>query len=219
MRAFSRRAAVVLALGLAVAAVLHTPPVKRGAGRILVSLLERRLGGAASLESFDYRLWRGEFTIEGFEWTQEETSVRAREFRVAVSPKGLVDVQAIEPDIRITLRAAAGGEAPVLPAVLLGTRVSITNGAIHVERPDDHFRLELTAIEGSLVPEGARARAAFDAGAGLVRRGDKDLDFGPAQARLVIAPAEVEIERMRIERRASFVSLTGRLGPLSPLAA
>ncbi len=219
MRLFSRRVLAVLAVGLGLAVFLHTPPMKRAAGRILVSLLERRLGGTASLQAFDYRLWRGELRVMGFEWSSEEMAVRAREVLIRLSLSGPVEVQAMEPDLRITLSKTAGESSPMLPAAFLGVRLAIVNGAVRVEWPEESLLVELSAVDGSLVPEGGEARAALDAAAARVRSASRDVDFGPTRARVLIAPAQVRIEEARVAKEGSFVALSGTLGPLSPLTA
>ncbi len=219
MRAFSRRALVVLAIALVLAVALHTPPMKRTAGRILISLLERRLGGAASLEAIDYRLWRGELEIFGFEWSSGEVQVRARELLVTLSPWDAFAVRATEPDVRVTFSGSSGSEAPILPAAVFAGRVAIANGAVRIEWPTEGRLIELSAIEGTLVPEDGRARAELAAGAGRIRSGETDIAFGAARAQALLGPTEVQIDEARIERDGSFVSASGRLGPLSPLTA
>jgi outer membrane protein assembly complex protein YaeT len=222
MRVLFRRAFVVLALGLAFVVLLHTPPVKRAAGRFLISLLEGRLGGTASLQAIDYRLWRAELEIEGFEWRSPDVQgiyVKARELNLRISPRGAVDVRALEPFLQVTLSNSSGGEPPVIPAALLAARLTISNGVVWVEWPAEGTTLQLSAIEGSVAPEGARARAAIDAAAGSVVRGETRIDFGPARARALLGATDVQVDEVRVEKEGSWVTASGTLGPLSPLSA
>ncbi|HJS73178.1 MAG TPA: hypothetical protein VJ921_02740, partial [Vicinamibacteria bacterium] len=219
MRVVSRRALVLLALALALAALLHSPPVKRAAGGALISFLEGRLGGTGALEALDYRLWRGEVELAGFGWSSGEVQLRAPSLLVRWSPWTAIEVRATDPDLRVTLAGSSSGGSTAIPAVPLGARVTIANGTARIEWPEASTLVELSSIEGTLVPDGKGAQASIDAAAGRVRREDDEIDFGPARTRVRLSPAEVQIEELRVEKDDSFLNASGRLGPLSPLTA
>lgn len=223
MRVLARRFARLLALFLVASALLfvlvHTVPLKRAASRAAVALVERLLGGSAVFQAFDYRLWRGEIRVEGFSWSSDGAAVRAPEVLVLLSLRGPVEIRVTEPDVQITLSGPASDEGLALPAIVLGARLAITNGAVRLEWPQENRTLELASIEARLEPEGTFSRATLEAATGRLRDGEVDIGFGPARARLRLGPTEVQIDEARISKDDSFVTASGRLGPLSPLAA
>ena len=223
MRVLARRFARLLALLLVFSALLfvlvHTAPLKRAASRAAVALVERLIGGAAAFQVLDYRLWRGEVRVEGFSWTSDGVAVRAREVLVLLSLRGPVEVRVAEPDVQMTLSGPASGRDLALPATFLDTRLSIANGAFRVDWPQEDRTLELASIEASFDPEGGFSRATVEAATGRLRDGEVDLGFGPARARLRLGPTEVRVDEARLSKNGSFVTGSGRLGPLSPLAA
>ena len=224
MRALTRRFARLLAIFLIASALLfvlvHTAPLKRAASRAAVALVERYLGGEAAFQVFDYRLWRGEVRVEGFSWTSSGAAVRAREVLIHLSLRERpVEVHVAEPDIRITLSASASDKEVALPAIVLGARLSIANGAVRIEWPQENRTLELASIDAGLVPEEALSRATFEAASGRLRDGELDVGFGPARARLRLEATGIQIDEARISKGGSFVTASGRLAPLSPLGA
>ena len=200
---------------------MHTAPLKRAVSRAAVALVERALGGSAAFQTFDYRLWRGEIRIEGFSWTSEGVAVRAREVLLLLSLRGPVEARVTEPDVQITLPVPSGGGGLAIPALVHEARLAIRNGALRVEWPQENRALELASIEASLDPDGpgTLSQATVEAATGRLRDGELDVGFGPARARLGLGPTEVEIDEARISKDASFVTASGRLGPLSPFTA
>jgi len=219
MRAFARRFALLCLIFISAFALLHTPPVKRAVSRGALALLERFLGGAAEFQSFDYRLWRGEFRIEGLSWTNAGMDVRAREVLVLVSLRGPVEVRVVEPHIQMAVSGSAEAGELTLPSPLLETRLAIESGAVRIEWPEEGRTLKLTAIEGSLDPESVFSRATLEAAAGRFRDGTMDVPFGPARARLRLESSQIHIDEGYLAKDGSSVTATGRLGPFSPLAA
>jgi outer membrane protein insertion porin family len=229
MRVVARRFPRLLALGLAAAALLfllvHAPPLKRAASRMAVALLEKLAGGTAAFQTFDYRLWRGEIRIEGFSWSKEGAAVRAREVLVRFQFHEPLEVRVEEPDVRVVLSGppggagGAGGERPELPAIAFGVGLTIGNGSLRLEWPEENRALELSSIEAELRPAGTFSRATLEAISGRLRDQDLEIDFGPARASLRLGPTEVQIDEARLSKGGSFVTASGRVGPFSPLAA
>jgi outer membrane protein insertion porin family len=195
--------------------LLHTPPLKRAASRAALALLERFAGGSAAFRAFDYRLWRGEFRIEGLSWTKDGVAVEAREVIALLSLRGLLAVRVLEPDVRIEFADAGGGGVPEIPAILLETRIALENGTVRLEWPRENRLLELASFDATL----ESARVDFEAATGRIHQGEGALEFGPARARLRLGRTEVQIEEARIVKDGSFVAASGTLRPLSPLGA
>ncbi|HEY7697926.1 MAG TPA: hypothetical protein VIE88_05885, partial [Vicinamibacteria bacterium] len=184
-----------------------------------LALLQRFLGGEAAFQSFDYRLWRGEIRVEGLAWTREQASVRAREVVLRFSLERPLDVRIEEPDVRVVLTGGAPGrEVAALPASALAVALTIGNGSLRLEWPEEDRALEIASIDAELRPEGKSSRATVAATSGRLRDGALDIDFGPARANLLLGPTEIQIEEARLSKGASFVAASGKLGPLSPLA-
>ncbi|HEY7697603.1 MAG TPA: hypothetical protein VIE88_04265, partial [Vicinamibacteria bacterium] len=222
MRVFARRSLRLLVLVLAAAVLLlvlvHTPPGKRAASRIAVALLEKVAGGRAAFQPFDYRLWRGELRIEEFSWTRAGVEVRAREVLIRYVPNQPLAVRVAEPDVRVVFSGAPGGEGTALPKALLRVALTLTNGSLRLEWPDEDRSLDLASIEAELRPEGERSRATLGASSGRFRNRELELDFGRSDGSLRLAPTEIAIDEARVEKGDSFVAASGRIGPLSPLA-
>jgi outer membrane protein assembly complex protein YaeT len=224
MRGFARRLgrllAIVLALSALAVVLIHTPPVKRAAGRAAVALLERSLGGTASLEDLDYRLWRGEIGARGLRWSSDGISIEAREIRIEAALRGLSALRLVEPNVHI---AFAGGTGPsgavAIPALALQTRIEASNGSVRLEWPAEGRVLELSSVEASLIPEGASSQVSLQAATGRLREGDFDFDFGPARARLDLRAKEAVLEEARLEKEGSSIAAQGTVGPFSPLTA
>ncbi len=228
MRFVARRFPRLLALGLAAAALLfllfllvHAPPLKRAASRMAVALLEKLAGGMAAFQTFDYRLWRGEIRIEGLSWSEEGAAVRAREVLVRFQFHEPLEVRVEEPDVRVVLSGPGGSgrERSAIPAFALGVGLTVGNGSLRLEWPEENRSLELSSIEAELAPEGAFSRATLEAMSGRLRDQDLEIDFGPARASLRLGPTEIQIDEARLSKDGSFVTASGRLGPLSPLVA
>ncbi len=218
-RSFARLLSLLLLAAILLFALVHTPPVKNLASQRLLAALERSLGGSATLRSLDYRLWRGEIRAEGLSWTREGTRVSVRQVLVLLSLRGPLAVRVAEPDVQVDFSPGADGGDFALPAALLGAELEVAKGRMRLEWPEEMRVLELTEIEASLAPEGAFSRASLDAASGRFRNGNVEVGFGPALARLRLGPREVEIDEARLSKDGSFVTASGKLGPLSPLSA
>ncbi|HEY7817102.1 MAG TPA: hypothetical protein VIG29_02705, partial [Vicinamibacteria bacterium] len=204
----------------ALAAVLiHTPPAKKAAGRAAVALVERSLGGTASLDGLDYRLWRGEIGAHGLRWSSEGTSIEARELRIQLALRGPSALRMVEPIVHVEFSGTGPGGAVAVPALALQTRFEIANGFLQLEWPNEGRILELSSVEASLVPEGAGSHVSLQAAAGRLRERDLDFEFGPTRARVDLRAKEAILEEARVEKEGSSISARGTVGPFSPLTA
>jgi len=208
MGAFTNRRWIVRAIVFLVivlvgsVVILHTPWGKEQVRRVVVSVVETRLGGTLSIAELDYRLWRGEVRVRGIAWTSASRTMSgsAREVAIGlpVGRTGTIEVHAPE------LRVAASGKSETmtlesLPPWWFDFGWTVEEGRLALEGEDRS--LDIEAIDAELDP----ADGFWD---GLVSFGKAELDaleLGSAQAHVRIGPASAELTEVRVEGESSWV--------------
>ncbi len=146
--------------------------------------------------------------------------MRARELLVTLSPWDVFAVRATEPDVRVTFSGSSGNEAPLLPAVVFARRVAIANGAVRIEWPNGGTAPRALRNRRHARP-GARKRARRARGGSGPRSQRRDRRRFRSLARAGASRPDGSPDRRGADRARtdSFVTASGRLGPLSPLTA
>jgi len=218
-RAFLKAVALLVAGVVLVGFLLHTSAAKNAVRRFLVTSLEERLGGSASVDRLDYRLWLGEVRAVGVRWTSadESISIRLEELfsRLRRGSGTLARLQS--PEVRFRDR---GGETEAedspgvrLPAWLFTVAVTVTDGRVLTDDVEaEGIDLRADPVDGSWEGRLTTRRVVLPWSEGA-------LDIDSVEAGLRVGPTSAEVTESRIEMGTSRVTGTVRIDSYSPIVA
>ncbi len=209
----------IAALAL-VFSLLHTSWVQNFARRAIEGWVVSKLGGTASLEGLDYRLWRGEAVLRGLSLEPKAPFflvVPTTTFRWV--PWSGATLQVAGPNLIVIERTESSDSnvvetaSPALPALL--SRLEIRNGSVQVGSGDGEAWLELSSIDVDLDHRTDSYEGRFQAAKGRVG----EVPLGPMTADFQGGRDRVDFEKVRIEKDSSHIQATVSITSLSPLVA
>ncbi|HSF17864.1 MAG TPA: hypothetical protein VLK65_20155 [Vicinamibacteria bacterium] len=189
----------------------HSGPAKGGARALLTWALGRLSGGEATLETLDYRLWRGEVGLSGLELASREGAYRfgARHVGLQVTGFPRFSLQIQEPTLSIhSLTDGSVGAADAAP--LAGLRyvdaLRVEQGTVELF---DSMRFE--NVEADLLEVAEGHRLVIHTGTGRVRVSDADVDTGPLDADAILTTETIRVVSASLHKDASFVRAEGEV--------
>ncbi len=211
----------IAALALAFS-LLHTSWTRNLTRRAIEKWVVSKLGGTASLEELDYRLWRGEVVLRGLSLepdAQLSVSVPTTTFRwtpwsgatLQVTGPSLIVVQRDETLDSNIVEVAL----PVPPALL--SRLEIREGSVQVGAPNVDAWLELRSIDVDVDLDHRTGSYEGRLQAATGRVGE--IPFGPMTAHFRGGPDRIDFKEARIEKASSYVHATASITSVSPLVA
>lgn len=218
-RAFLKAAGFLVVGALLVGFLVHTSAAKNAVRRFLVTSLEGRLGGSASVDRLEYRLWLGEVRAMGVQWTaaNESISIRLEELYATLRLGSGTLVRLQSPEVRFRDR---GGETVAedspgvrLPAWLFAVAVTMTDGRILA---DD---IEAEGVDVRVDPVDGSWEGRLTTRRVVLPWSEDAVDIDSAEARFRMGPTSAEVTESRIEMGTSRVTGTVRIDSYSPVVA
>ena len=136
----AKRGLLLLAAPILLFVLAHTPPAKSVVRWGLVRVVSSVIGGSASVELLDYRLWRGEVELSGVSLqpaAEPGFVLSADRIRATVSPTLHLSAEVDAPDltlIDVLSDSSDGSETSPLSWI---RRLRIRNGVVRLQQRDE----------------------------------------------------------------------------------
>jgi len=194
----------------------HTPPAKSVARWGLVRVVSSAIGGSASVELLDYRLWRGEFELSGVSLqaaTEPGFALSADRIRATVSPTLRLSAEVDAPDLTLidVLSGSSDGEASAPLSWI--RRLRISNGVIRLQRRDDtgviQEWLTIEAITAAVVEDGEQHRIDLHADRTLGRMDSSEVALDTLDVDLILGVDSLRLVSASLFKEDSYVRAEG----------
>jgi autotransporter translocation and assembly factor TamB len=200
--------------------LLHTAPGKDLARRMLSNTLSAQLDSELSLGQLDYRLWRGELTLQDLTLASDSFDLDIARIEANISLPLRIGAVIRRP--RLTVRAITSEETTDsgswsgLPASI--RRLELSDGQIRVEHEEIDAGLVVGGIEIQLDEKEGGHRSFLKSGKGQLVFEDTELTLEPLEAILEWKGTEILVSEATVRVGTSHARVQGALRP-SPLIA